>query len=99
MNAAKQIQQADFDRWKSEQQPKFENIPDLINDLRPQITELSAKLLASLEELHPEFGRQPFVERVTNQAETILTADGITAEVRQTVLRPLLAPAEVEPAR
>jgi chorismate mutase len=99
MDGSKQIQQADFDHWKAEQQLKFENVPDLINDLRPKITELSAQLLASLEELHTEFGQQPFSKLVTEQAKTILTADGITAEVRETVLRPLLSPAAVEPAQ
>lgn len=52
IEAAKAIQQADFDRWKADGQGRFEDAPDLVR-IREQIDRLNDELLDALRDLNP----------------------------------------------
>ena len=54
--AAKLIQQADFDEWKSNNQSRFANPPDLAA-IREQIDQVNGKLLVALHQAIPELKR------------------------------------------
>jgi chorismate mutase len=90
IEAAKQIQQADFDRWTAEKREPFADALDLKNVLRPRIDELSRSLLDALAQVQARIGDDQIQYLLQQRAALILIGDGIDAGVRATALKPLL---------
>jgi chorismate mutase len=89
IEAAKLVQQADFDRWREEKRGPFANVADLVKELRPRIDGANDHLLKRLAEVRL-FLRQPEGHgRLAERAREVLTGEGITDEVRDTALAPL----------
>ncbi len=83
MNAAKLIQQADFDKWQAADAGPFPDVPSLADKLRPAITELSEQLLRELAVTQRHRGSERLRSR--------LTGDGISDTVRAAAIAPLIA--------
>jgi len=79
IEAAKQIQQADFDRWTAEKAGPFAMEKDL-SALRAELDALNEKLLEAL------LAAKPIPDVISEQ---YLNAEGVTAVVRATALSPL----------
>jgi chorismate mutase len=88
MEAGKLIQQADFDRWRTDKRDPEEAGPDLAT-LRARIDQLDVELLDALAEVgplpFPEDRRAPLKQR----AAALLDGAGIDEAVRARALRPL----------
>lgn len=86
MEAAKIIQEEDFQRWRADSHPPFEDVSDLAM-LRKQIDTLNGTLLVALAEAWPLIGT-PDGQRLLEAREAELFAD-LSAEARAAALRPL----------
>jgi chorismate mutase len=90
IEAAKQLQEDDFRRWKMEGRGRFPDVPDLATQIRPKIDALSADLLGALAAVQPILGSKTARDQVRQQANEVLSADGITETIRETAIRPLM---------
>jgi chorismate mutase-like protein len=88
IEASRLLQMEDLRRWKAERQGPFADAPDLNRDLRPRIDTLNEKLVAVLAKARPVMrGREALVRRVAAKS---LEGEGITAEIRDKAIRPLI---------
>lgn len=87
MEAARLVQQADFDRWKANQQEKFVDTTSL-TAVRQKIDDLNRQLIDALTEIQPQLSSQTVQQALPLRAETILIGDG-PAEARKIAIRPL----------
>lgn len=88
IEAAKLVQQTDFETWKAEQRGAFDSVPDLQKELRPRIDELSQELLDALAAAKPALQRERGT--IAERARTIM--GDLPADVRQTAAAPLTDP-------
>jgi chorismate mutase-like protein len=88
IEASRLLQTDDLRRWKDERHGPFADAPDLNSDLRPRIDTLNGKLLAALAKVRPTLrGREALIRRL---AANSLQGTGITAEIRDKAIRPLI---------
>jgi chorismate mutase-like protein len=86
IEAARLVQQADFDRWKANKQKPFADTRSLAV-LRRRIDQLNRELLDALGEIHPRLTGRTVQQALPQRAEEILTED--VAGVRETAIAPL----------
>lgn len=89
IEAAKQIQRADFERWKRTPPRITGDLPDLAA-LRKRIDRVNDDLLEVLVEVGPLLATEDGRKTLDARAQEILIGSGIEAEVRATALAPLL---------
>jgi len=89
IEAAKQVQEDDFQRWQAKGRGPFTDVPDLSTQQRPKIDAASNELLAALEAAQPLLEDMKARHQLAALAATILTGDGITERVRQLAIQPL----------
>ncbi len=87
MEAARLVQQADFDRWKANEQKPFADTTSLAV-LRQRIDQLNSELIDALAELRPWLSGPTVQQALPQRAEEILTGTGV-AGVRETAIAPL----------
>jgi chorismate mutase-like protein len=87
MEAARLVQQADFDRWKANKQRPFADAKSLAV-LRQRIDQLNSELINALAEVRPWLWGQTVQQALPQRAEEILTGNGL-AGVRETAIAPL----------
>ena len=87
MEAARLVQQADFDRWKANKQKPFADTKGLAV-LRQRIDQLNSELINALAEVRPWLWVQTVQQALPQRAEEILTGNGL-ASVRETAIAPL----------
>src|SRR5262249_9005402 len=90
MEAAKQIQEDDFRRWRDEKRGRFPDAPDLATQLRPKIDALSGELLTALAAIQPQFKEPEAPELTRRKSAELLSGEGINDEIRATALGPLV---------
>jgi chorismate mutase len=90
MEAARLVQQADFERWKANEQQPFAGAKSLAV-LRRRIDQLNGELIDALAEFRPWLSGQTVQQALPQRAEEILTGNDL-AGVRETVIAPLRAP-------
>jgi chorismate mutase-like protein len=88
IQAARFVEEADFERWKATKQKTFANTTGL-PDLRRRIDELNRELIDALVGLSPALSGSTIQQALPRQAEKILDGNGLAA-VRQTAIAPLL---------
>lgn len=89
IEAAKQVQEDDFQRWQAEGRGPFTDVPDLAARQRPRIDAASNELLAALEAAQPLLENTAARRQLAARAMAVLTGDGITEEVRHLAIQPL----------
>ena len=89
MEAAKIVQEHDFERWRAAKQPPFHDVPDL-STLRQQIDTRNGELLAALHDARP-FLEQKDGEKLLEERAADRFAD-VPAAAREAALRPLRMP-------
>ena len=89
MEAARLVQQADFDRWQANRQGPFADTTSLAV-LRQRIDQLNRELIEALAELRPWLSGQTVQQALPQRAEEILTGNDL-AGVRETAIAPLRA--------
>jgi chorismate mutase-like protein len=87
MEAARLVQQADFDRWKAKEQKPFADTTSLAV-LRRRIDDLNRELIDALAEVRPWLSGLSVQQALPQRAEEILIGDGL-AGVRETAIAPL----------
>jgi chorismate mutase len=87
MEAARLVQQADFDRWTANQQEPFADTTSL-EVLRQQIDDLNRELIDALAELCPWLSGPSMQQALPQRAEEIETVNG-WAGVRERAIAPL----------
>jgi chorismate mutase len=87
MEAARILQQADFDRWKANKQGPFADTTSLA-ELRERIDELNREMLDALAELRERLAGRALAEALSRRAEVFLTGNGLDG-VRETAIAPL----------
>jgi chorismate mutase len=87
IDAARLIQQLDFDRWNVEKQAPFPDTPSLAA-LRERIDALNIELIDALTKLNPQLGNPSFQQALQEHAQKILTGEGLVA-ARETAIAPL----------
>jgi chorismate mutase-like protein len=87
MEAARLVQQVDFDRWKANKQEPFTDTTSLAV-LRQRIDHLNRELVDALAEFRPWLSGQTVQQALPRRAEEILTGNGV-ADVRETAIAPL----------
>lgn len=75
MTASKLLQSNLIEGWRENNQEKFENVPDLVNDIRPKLVELTPRLLLALREAKPLLEACRGIAALVNSAETGVSAD------------------------
>ncbi len=91
IEAGKLMQEADFKRWREQEQGQFADVRDLAIDLRPAIDRLSAEMLARLAQLAPLIDQDDARATMRDRADRILQGEGIDETVRAAALRSLVA--------
>ena len=87
LEAARLVQQADFDRWKANKQKPFADTKGLAL-LRQRIDQLNSELIDALVEVRPWLSGQTVQQALPQRAEEILTGNDL-AGVRETAIAPL----------
>lgn len=87
IEAARIVQQADFDRWKVSGQKPFADAKSLAA-LRQRIDRLNIELLDVLAEVGPRLSTAAMRQTLTRRADNILCGDDL-ARVRPTAIAPL----------
>ena len=87
MEAARLVQQADFDRWQANKQKPFADTTSLAV-LRQRIDHLNRELIDALAELRPRLSGRSVQQALPQRAEEILTGYDL-AGVRETAIAPL----------
>jgi chorismate mutase len=87
MEAARLVQQADFDRWKADKHGPFADTTSLAV-LRQRIDDLNHELIDALAELRPRLSELAVQQALPRRAEEILTVNGLTG-VRERAIAPL----------
>jgi chorismate mutase-like protein len=86
MEAARLVQQADFERWKANKQKPFADTKSLAV-LRQRIDHLNRELIDALAEVRPWLFGLTVQQALPQQAEAILTGNG--PAVREAAIAPL----------
>ena len=86
MEAARLVQQADFERWKAKWQEPFADKSLAV--LRQRIDQLNSELIDALAEVSACLSGDTVQQALPQRAEEILTGDGL-AGVRETASAPL----------
>jgi chorismate mutase-like protein len=89
LEAARLVQQADFDRWKANEPEHFADTKSLVVLWR-RIDQLNSELINSLAEVRPWLWGQTVQQALPRRAEEIPTGNGL-ASVRETAIAPLRA--------
>jgi chorismate mutase len=92
IEAAKRMQQDDFQRWQAEKRGQFADVPDLALHVRPKIDALNNDLLAALAVVEPFLPDEAVRRQIRRRAAEILTGEGMTDVVRDTAIQPLAHP-------
>ena len=87
MEAARLVQQGDFDRWKANRQEPFANVTSLAV-LRQRIDGLNRELIDALADVLPWLSGPTVQQALPRRAEAILTGNGL-AGVREAAIAPL----------
>jgi chorismate mutase len=87
MEAARLVQQADFDRWRAKKQKPFAETTSLVV-LRQRIDDLNRELIDALAEVRPGLSGLTVQQALPQRAEEILTGNGL-AGVREAAIVPL----------
>jgi chorismate mutase-like protein len=87
LEAARLVQQADFERWKANKQQPFADAKSLAV-LRQRIDQLNGELIDALAELRPWLWGLAVQQALPQRAEEILTGNDL-AGVRETAIAPL----------
>ena len=87
MEAARLVQQADFDRWKAKNQKAFADTTSL-TVLRQRIDNLNRDLIDTLAEVRPWLSRLTVQQALPQRADKILIGNSL-AGVRETAIAPL----------
>jgi chorismate mutase len=88
LEAARLVQQADFNRWQANKQEPFADKSLAV--LRQRIDHLNRELIDALAELRPWLSGQTLQQALPQRAEEILTGNDL-ASVRETAIAPLRA--------
>ncbi|CAM0555545.1 hypothetical protein EHLJMEHL_00703 [Vreelandella titanicae] len=86
--ASKVIQHRLHEQWRQTEQPPFESPPDLAEDIRPQLDQLTPQLMASLRDFQVVAESEGVRQYLENNAETLVN-DGVGGVAREEALRPL----------
>ncbi|WP_447042848.1 gamma subclass chorismate mutase AroQ [Vreelandella sp. H-I2] len=86
--ASKVIQHRLHEQWRQTEQPPFESPPDLADDIRPQLDQLTPQLMASLRDFQRVAESEGVRQYLENNAETLVN-DGVGGVAREEALRPL----------
>jgi hypothetical protein len=89
MEAARLVQQADFEHWQANKQKPFADTTSLAV-LRQRIDQLNRELIDALTEVRPRLFGQTVQQVLPRRAEEVLTGNGL-AGVRETAIAPLRA--------
>ena len=87
LEAARLVQQGDFDRWQANKQEPFADTTSLAV-LRQRIDHLNRELIDALAEVRPWLSRLTVQQALPQRAEEILTGNGL-ASVRGTAITPM----------
>jgi chorismate mutase-like protein len=87
MEAARLVQQADFERWQANKQEPFADTTSLAV-LRQRIDDLNRELIDALAEVRPWLSGLIVQQALPQRAEEILTGNGLVG-VRETAIAPL----------
>jgi chorismate mutase len=91
MAAARLVQEANFERWRADQQAAFADTASLAA-LRQRIDALNRALIDALAEARPGLARPSVQQALPRRAAEILTGNGLDG-VRETAIAPLRAAA------
>lgn len=86
IEAGKMVQHELHRRWKTADQPPFENPPDLARDIRPRLDQLAPALLAALKAAQPAIPDRGVRARLAANAARLLVAEGVTEPARHTAI-------------
>ena len=86
--ASKVIQHRLHEQWRQTEQPPFESPPDLAEDIRPQLDQLTPQMMTSLRDFERVAESDGVRQYLENNAETLVN-DGVGGIARQEALRPL----------
>jgi chorismate mutase len=89
MDAAKQVQEEDFQAWKAVNQSPFPDVPDLTTRLRPQIDACTKELVAALVRAAPHLAAGADDEALHNRAKALSSARRLPLKAIGTAFRPL----------
>jgi chorismate mutase-like protein len=89
VEAARQVQEADVRRWRSEGRGPFADAPDLA-DLRQRIDRLNRELLTALAEARPYLREDVARRAIPAWARQVVVGDGIGDDERSVAVRPLV---------
>jgi chorismate mutase-like protein len=87
MEAARLVQQADFERWKANKQEPFSDATSL-TVLRQRIDQLNRELIDALARDGPRLFERDVQQALPQRAEEVLNGNGL-AGVRETAIAPL----------
>jgi chorismate mutase len=90
IEAAKLLQQTDFDDWQASGHGRFTDVPDLGKELRPRIDALGDELLGVLARVQAARAAPRWQQALEKRAAVMLTGPGITPAIRAAALAPLL---------
>ena len=86
--ASKVVQHRLHEQWRQAEQPPFEAPPDLAEDIRPRLDQLTPQLMISLRDFQRIAESEGVRQYLENNAETLVN-DGVGGEAREEALRPL----------
>ncbi len=89
LEAAKQVQEADVQRWRAEGRGPFAGAPDL-GDLRRRIDRLNLDLIAALADGRPLLRDEAARKAVPGWAREVIVGEGIDDGVRAAAVAPLV---------
>jgi chorismate mutase len=92
IEAAKQVQEDDFQRWQAEGRGSFVDVPDLPTLQRQRIDQASDELLSALAAARPFLESADMRVQLGARAVKVLAGDGITSRVCRMALQPLETP-------
>jgi chorismate mutase len=96
IEASKMLQRADFDSWKERGVQTFVDVIDL-KTLREQIDEINLQIVDALAEIEPMPPELAARDIFAKRAQVILQGDGITNDVRNCAIGPLMEVAKPRP--
>lgn len=89
IEASKIIQYTRFQEWRARNQPPFDSLPGLRDQIRPALDALTPALLAALAAAMPELARPGAAAVVEARAKSIVTGASADAPARNAAVAPL----------
>ena len=89
IEASKIIQYTRFQEWRARNQPPFDSLPGLRDQIRPALDALTPALLAALAAAVPELTRPGAAAVVEARAKSIVTGASANAPARNAAVAPL----------